>query len=167
MEFAMTQHPLRLMVVIALFLPLLYACASRSQSSYYASEVGQAMAIEDVRVISSRLVKIEGLDESGRPGWGTAVGATVAGATAYGITESDNPAGVAITIIALVGGAIAGQFLDEKIKSSLGVEYILRQQDGDKIAVVQAVNSDKERLAPGTYASLIRGNRGYVRVVPQ
>ena len=70
----MTQHPLRLMVVIALFLPLLYACASRSQSSYYASEVGQTMAIEDVRVISSRLVKIEGLDESGRPGWGTAVG---------------------------------------------------------------------------------------------
>lgn len=163
----MTQHPLRLIIVIALILPLIYACASRSQSSYYASEVGQTMAIEDVRVISSRLVKIEGLDESGRPGWGTAVGATVAGATAYGITESDNPAGVAITIIALVGGAIAGQFLDEKIKSSLGVEYILRQQDGDKIAVVQAVNSDKERLAPGTYASLIRGNRGYVRVVPQ
>lgn len=162
----MRHQPFRLFIVIALFLPLIYACASRSQSSYYASEVGEAMAIEDVRVLSSRLVEIEGLDESGRPGWGTAVGATVASATAYGITESDNPAGVAITIIALVGGAIAGQFIDEKVKSSLGVEYILRKEDGDKIAVVQAIKNENERLPAGTYASLIRGSRGYVRVVP-
>lgn len=162
----MHYQPFRLFIVIALLLPLLYACASRSQSSYYASEVGEAMVIEDVRVLSSRLVKIEGLDDSGRPGWGTAIGATVAGATAYGITESDNPAGVAITIIALVGGAIAGQFIDEKVKSSLGVEYILRKENGDKIAVVQAVKNENERLSAGTYASLIRGSRGYVRVVP-
>lgn len=162
----MRPYSLKLFVLIAICLPLLYACASRSQSSYYASEVGETMAIEDVWIQSSRLVEIEGLDESGRPGWGTAVGATVAGATAYGITESDNPAGVAITIIALVGGAIAGQFLEEKIKSSLGVEYILRKEDGDKIAVVQAIKNESERLPSGTYASLIRGSRGYVRVVP-
>ena len=165
-ENAMRPHRLNLILLIALLLPLLYACASRTQSSYYASEVGEAMAIEDVHIISSRLVKIEGLDDSGKPGWGTAVGATVAGATAYGITESDNPAGVAITIIALVGGAIAGQFLEEKVKSSLGVEYILRKENGDKIAVVQAVESENERLPSGSYATLIRGKHGYVRVVP-
>ncbi len=163
----MHQHPFRLIILIAVFLPLVYACASRSQSSYYATEVGEAMATEDVRIISSRLVKIEGLDESGRPGWGTAVGATVAGATAYGITESDNPAGTATTISALVGGAIAGQFIEEKAKSSLGVEYILRKENGDKIAVVQAIDDEDERLPPGSYASLIRGSRGYVRVIPQ
>lgn len=162
----MQVRSFRLFVLIALFLPLIYACASRSQSSYYSSEVGESMSVEDVHVLSSRLVKIEGLDENGRPGWGTAVGATVAGASAYGITESDNPAGVAITIIALVGGALAGQFMEEKIKSSLGVEYILRKENGDKIAVVQAVQNESERLPAGTYASLIRGNRGYVRVVP-
>jgi outer membrane lipoprotein SlyB len=163
----MVQPRYRLIILVALFLPLLYACASRSQSSYYATEVGEIMAIEDVRVLSSRLVKIEGLDESGRPGWGAAVGATVAGATAYGITESDNPAGVAITIIALVGGALAGQFFDEKIKSSLGVEYILSKENGDKVAIVQSVKDEEERLVAGTYASLIRGRHGYVRVVPQ
>lgn len=161
-----SHSSVRVVVFIALFLPLLYACASRTQSSYYASEVGETMAVEDVQVMSSRYVKIEGLDDSGRPGWGTAVGATVAGASAYGITESDNPAGVAITIIALVGGAIAGQFLEEKVKSSLGVEYILRKQNGDKIAVVQSVDNEKDRLPAGTRASLIRGSRGYVRVIP-
>lgn len=163
----MRQSSLKLLILITVCLPLIYACASRSQSSYYASEVGEVMAIEDVRVLSSRMVKIEGLDDNGRPGWGAAVGATVAGASAYGITQSDNPAGVAITIIALVGGALAGQFFDEKLKSSLGVEYILSKENGDKVAVVQSVQDEDERLAAGSYGSLIRGSHGYVRVVPQ
>ncbi len=157
----------QLLLVMVLVLPLLSACASRSQANYYADEVGSIMAIEDVWVVSSRLVKIEGLGENRRPGWGAAVGATVAGATAYGITEADNPAGVAITIIALIGGAIVGQFVDEKAKSELGVEYILNKQNGDKIAVVQAVDDKDEMLPPRTAAVLMRGNDGYVRVVPQ
>lgn len=155
------------LLVMLLSLPLLTACASRSQGNYYAEEVGSVMAVEDVWVVSSRLVKIEGLGQDRRPGWGAAVGATVAGATAYGITEADNPAGVAITIIALIGGAIAGQFIDEKAKSELGVEYILNRPNGDKFAVVQAVEDEDEMLPPRTAAVLIRGYDGYVRVVPQ
>lgn len=154
-------------LVMALVLPLLNACASRTQSNYTAQEVGSVMAIEDVWVDSSRLVKIEGLGQDRRPGWGAAIGATVAGATAYGITEADNPAGVAITIIALIGGAIAGQFIDDKAKSELGAEYILSKENGDKIAVVQAIEDKKDMLPPRTGAVLIRGNDGYVRVVPQ
>lgn len=155
------------LLVMLLILPLLSACASRSQTNYYADEVGSVMAIENVWVVSSRLVKIEGLGQDRRPGWGAAVGASVAGATAYGITEADNPAGVAITIIALIGGAIAGQFIDEKVKSELGVEYILNKENGDNVAVVQAVNNKDEMLPARTAAVLVRGKDGYVRVVPQ
>lgn len=155
------------LMVMVLSIPLLSACASRSQENYYADEVGSVMAIEDVWVVSSRLVKIEGLGKDRRPGWGAAVGATVAGATAYGITEADNPAGVAITIIALIGGAIAGQFVDEKANSELGAEYILSKENGDKIAIVQAIENKKDMLPPRTAGVLIRGNDGYVRVVPQ
>ena len=155
------------LMVMVLSIPLLSACASRSQENYYADEVGSVMAIEDVWVVSSRLVKIEGLGKDRRPGWGAAVGATVAGATAYGITEADNPAGVAITIIALIGGAIAGQFVDEKASSELGAEYILSKENGDKIAIVQAIENKKDMLPPRTAGVLIRGNDGYVRVVPQ
>lgn len=155
------------LLVMVLILPLLSACASRSQANYYADEVGSVMAIEDVWVVSSRLVKIEGLGQDRRPGWGAVVGATVAGATAYGITEADNPAGVAITIIALIGGAIAGQFIDEQAKSELGVEYILDKPNGDKIAIVQVIEDEQEMLPARTPAVLIRGNTGYLRVVPQ
>jgi len=113
LEFDMSRYFSKWFFITLIILPVLVACASRSQSSYYGNEVGEVMAIEDVWIISSRMVKIEGLGEQ-RPGWGAAVGATVAGASAYGITQADNPAGVAITIIALVGGALAGQFLMKK-----------------------------------------------------
>jgi len=146
--------------------PLITACATRSQSNYSRDEVGEIMAVEDVWIVSSRMVRIEGLGDKS-PGWGAAVGATVAGASAYGITQADNPAGVAITIIALVGGALAGQFFDEKIKSELGVEYILDKPAGNKIAVVQAVKSADEMLPAKSPALLMRGKNGYYRVIPQ
>jgi outer membrane lipoprotein SlyB len=152
--------------ILLIMLPVISSCASRSQSNYYRDEVGEIMAIEDVWIISSRMVTIEGLGDK-RPGWGAAVGATVAGASAYGITQADNPAGVAITIIALVGGALAGQFIDEKLKSQLGVEYILDKPNGHKIAVVQAVKKADEQLPANTPALLMRGKSGYYRVIPQ
>lgn len=157
----------RALLIGLITLPFITACASRSQSSYYASEVGQVMSTEQVSVQSSRLVQIEGLSDNNRPGWGAAVGATVAGASAYGVTEGDNPAGVAITVIALIGGALAGQFIDEKLKSSLGVEYILRTPEGKHIAVVQTVADKSEQIQANQPALLIRGQAGYVRVVPQ
>lgn len=160
------SHFARWFCLLFIVIPVITSCASRSQSHYYADEVGEIMSVEDVWIISSRIVKIEGLGDK-RPGWGTAVGATVAGASAYGITQADNPAGVAITIIALVGGALAGQFIDEKIKSELGVEYILDKTSGDKIAVVQTVQSAEEMLPARTPALLMRGKNGYYRVVPQ
>jgi outer membrane lipoprotein SlyB len=143
------------------------ACASRSQSNYYTSEVGQQLAVEDVTIISSRLVTIEGLSDKKRPGWGTAVGAAVGGAAAYGVTEGDNPAGVAITIIAAIGGAIAGQFIDEKSKSSLGAEYLIRKANGEKVIIVQSVEDEADIIADNSPASMIGGSYGYVRVVPQ
>lgn len=162
----MSRYFIQWFFIALISIPLVTACASQSQSNYYADEVGEIMAIEDVWIISSRMVKIEGLGDK-RPGWGAAVGATVAGASAYGITQADNPAGVAITVIALVGGALAGQFFDEKIKSELGVEYILDKPTGDKIAVVQAVESADEMLPAKTPALLLRGKNGYYRVIPQ
>jgi len=156
----------RWLLITLMVLPLITACASRTQSNYHRDEIGEIMAVEDVWIISSRMVRIEGLGDK-RPGWGAAVGATVAGASAYGITQADNPAGVAITIVALVGGALAGQFFDEKIKSELGVEYILDKPAGNKVAIVQAVESAEEMLPARTPALLIRGKSGYYRVIPQ
>lgn len=156
-----------LLVLMALLCLLSSACTSSSQSHYSGAEVGTPMMVEEVWIVSSRMVKISGLTNNARPGWGAAIGATLAGATAYGITEADNPAGVAITIIALVGGALAGQFVDDKRQSELGVEYILDRPDAPKIAVVQVVQHADELLASGQPALLMRGQQGFSRILPK
>jgi outer membrane lipoprotein SlyB len=66
-----------------------------SGTTYTPNETGTIMRVEDASVLSSREVKISGLDNKQAAGWGTAIGAAVAGTSAYGITKTDNPAGVA------------------------------------------------------------------------
>jgi outer membrane lipoprotein SlyB len=160
-------YTLRLLIISLLAGLLVVGCASRTQSNYYASETGQQLPVEDVIVLSSRLVTIEGLDDDKRPGWGAAIGAAVAGATAYGVTQSDNPAGVAITIVAAIGGALAGQFIDEKSKSTLGAEYLVRKAGGEKVIVVQSIEDESDVIPNNTVASMIGGKYNFVRVVPQ
>jgi outer membrane lipoprotein SlyB len=142
------------------------ACALQSGTTYAPGETGTVMRVEPARVVSSREVLISGLDNPQAAGWGTVVGATIAGAAAYGLTEADNPAGVAVTIIAMVVGGLAGLAGEERRQTRRGAEYILRDRDGETIAVVQSMGSGEEIHQPGTDVSLIFGSRGYVRVVP-
>jgi outer membrane lipoprotein SlyB len=145
---------------------MLEACAFQSGTTYAPGETGTAMRVESAQVLSSREVLISGLDNKQAAGWGTVVGATLAGAAAYGLTEADNPAGVAVTIIAAVGGGLAGLVAEERRQTRRGAEYILRDEGGERIAVVQSLGSDEEIHQPGTDVSLIYGSRSYVRVVP-
>ncbi len=74
----MSRDLTRWLLITLMVLPVITACASRTQSNYHRDEIGEIMAVEDVWIISSRMVRIEGLGDK-RPGWGAAVGATVAG----------------------------------------------------------------------------------------
>ena len=145
---------------------MLAACAFRSRTTYAPDETGTVMRVEQAQVVSSREVVIAGLDDKQAAGWGTVVGATIAGAAAYGITKADNPAGVAITIIAAVVGGLAGLAAEERRETRPGAEYILRDDSGKTFAVVQSLGGGETIYAPGTAVSLIHGSRGYVRVVP-
>ncbi|NIM29557.1 MAG: hypothetical protein GTO59_16440, partial [Gammaproteobacteria bacterium] len=78
------------------------------------------MRVETGTVVSQRKVAIKGLREDDGK-WGALVGATTAGAAAYGITEADNAAGVAVTIIAVVAGALVGTVAEEYRNASDGV----------------------------------------------
>jgi outer membrane lipoprotein SlyB len=145
---------------------LVQACAVPSGTVYGPGETGVAMRVEEAQVVSSREVLISGLDSSQAAGWGTVVGATIAGAAAYGITGADNPAGVAVTIIATVVGGLAGLAAEEQRQTRRGAEYILRDQKGETIAVVQSLGAGEAIHPPGTEVSLLHGQRGYLRVVP-
>lgn len=153
--------------VLFLIIMGITACAYKGGSTYKPNETGTVMEVKRVTIISSRKVIIEGLKDNQTVGWGTAVGATVAGAAAYGLTKADTPLGVAVTIIAAVGGALAGTVIEEQKNRHPGAEYILQGNDGKSFAVVQALGSGDEILKPGRRAVVIYGRGNFVRVVPE
>lgn len=142
----------------------LTSCSSRGSDTYAPREIGQVMKVRSATVVSSRDVVINGLENGREVGWGTFIGASTAGAAAYGITGSDNPAGVAITIIAVVAGALAGTIADEQANSRAGVEYILSDNEGQHFAIVQTAE-DGDHLAAGSEVIILEGQSGYNRVV--
>ena len=109
-----------------------------------------------------REVLISGLDNKQAAGWGAAL----AGTAAYGITKANNPADVAITVVAAIVGGLAGLAAEEHRETRQGAEYILRDDSGQTSAVVQSLGSGEKIYPPGTRVSLIYGARNYVRVVP-
>lgn len=145
---------------------ILNACAYRSGTTYSPNETASIMRVESAEIISSREVVISGLDNKQAAGWGTAIGATLAGTAAYGLTKTDNPAGVAITIAAVVVGGLAGLAAEEFRETRRGAEYILREPDGEAMAIVQSLGRNEEIYSSGTDVSLIYGPRGHYRVVP-
>ncbi|MGI9434657.1 MAG: hypothetical protein ACR2Q4_07500 [Geminicoccaceae bacterium] len=147
-------------------LMILNACSYRSGTTYSPSETATPMHVESAEIISSREVVISGLDNKQAAGWGTAIGATLAGTAAYGLTRADNPAGVAITIAAAVVGGLAGLAAEERRETRPGAEYILRSDDGETKAIVQSLGRNEEIFQPGSDVSIVHGPRGHYRIVP-
>lgn len=142
------------------------ACATKSGATYNPAEAGHPMKVEEGRVLQSRAVVVEGLKGNQAAGWGTVVGATVAGAGAYGLTRADTPLGTAVTIIAAVGGALAGTIAEEQVNHHPGAEYIVKTSDGRSFGVVQVLQGDEKIIPPNSKVLILHGQQGFVRVVP-
>lgn len=156
---------LALAAMLAAAVPLA-ACTTKSASTYKPSEAGQAMDVSRATVLRSRPVVIEGLKEGQTVGWGAAIGAATAGAATYGLTEADTPLGVAVTIIAAIGGALAGTVAEEQLNRNPGAEYVLEPESGKTFAVVQTLTGDDKVLPPGEHVLVIQNRQGFYRVVP-
>jgi outer membrane lipoprotein SlyB len=111
----------------------LTGCAPNiSANTYGSSEIGVASKVVPGVVISRRVVNID--NNSGAGG----VAGTVAGAAA-GSVVGGSPAA---NIVGAVGGAVVGGVLgnaaDKSINHHTGVEYIIKQKNGEIISVTQA-----------------------------
>jgi len=155
-----------LLLSTVLIAPALLGCSTKSGATYTPDEAGAVMDVSRASVTRSREVTIEGLNGDQAVGWGTVIGATVAGAGVYGLTKADSPLGVAVTIIAAIGGALAGTVIEEQTNKRQGAEYILDQKDGKPFAVVQTLTSGEEIIPAGTNVLIIHGKKGFIRVVP-
>jgi len=147
-------------VAIVLIAGLALAGCARSLSPdvYSRDEVGSKVEVEDVVILSMRDVDIEGT----RSNTGAAAGAVaggVGGAVAVGRNRG------AATLGAVAGaiiGAIAGAAIEEGVTASEGVEYLVRLNNGETVAIVQPKSAHP--LAVGDRALLVYGD--HIRVVP-
>lgn len=163
---ALKQAGPRTMVGVVAIALLLSACSYRSGTTYSPDEAGVAMQVSSARVVSAREVNISGLDNREAAGWGTAIGAGLAGTAAYGLSGADNPAGVAITVIAAIVGGLVGLAAEEYRETRRGAEYVLDREGGQTVAIVQSLGGNEAIFPAGTQVSLIKGSRGFYRVGP-
>jgi len=145
-------------ITIILIAGLALAGCARSQSPdvYSRGEVGAQVGVEEAVVLSARPVTIEGTRSN--------VGATV-GAVAGGIggTYAGNRRGAVLGGIAgAVVGALIGAAAEEAFTSREGMEYLVRLENGETVAVVQPKGDAP--LNPGAQVLLVYGD--FIRIVP-
>lgn len=143
---------MRAFAVLAVLGGGLAACApANTNTTYGSAAIGRTASVTHGTILSMRDIQISG---SG-PGVGTA-----AGAAAGGLAGSFIGGGTRSNILGALGGALvgglAGTAVQNQATRGTATEFIIREENGGTIAVVQ---TNEERFVPGERVILIRGDR--------
>lgn len=146
--------PPRSLIVAALLAPLLAvgACAPRNTNTTYgAADIGRSAQVSYGVIVSMRPVTIQG----GSTGVGT-LGGAAAGATAGSFIGGDPRAHILGAIGGAIIGGLAGTAIEGSASSGQAVEFIIREDSGQTISVVQ---TNEEGFQPNERVVLTRGAR--------
>lgn len=152
---------MRILPILPLLLATsLAACVPvRTNTVYVTGDIGREARIEYGVIVSMRDVQVQG-----RP---TGVG-TLAGGAAGAVAGSLIGGGARAHVLGAVGGAIigglAGSAIEQGASVGYAVEFIIREDSGQTISVVQ---TNEEDFQPGERVLLTRGARTRLsRVAP-
>lgn len=130
----------------------LAACApANTNTTYSSADVGRTASVTYGQIVSMRGVNVQG----GQTGVGT-----LGGAALGGVAGSFIGGGGRMNALGAIGGAIvggiAGTAVENSASSGNAVEFIIREDSGNTIAVVQ---TNEENFRPGDRVILTRGAR--------
>jgi outer membrane lipoprotein SlyB len=129
------------------------ACAPvNTNTTYNANDIGRTASISYGVIVSMRAVEIQGPQS----GVGTVGGAVAGGVAGSYIGHGDPRAGVLGVIGGAIIGGIAGNAIERSATTGQAVEFIIRQDDGQTISVVQ---TNEDNFHPGERVVLTRGAR--------
>ena len=128
------------------------ACApTNTNSTYSSAAIGQPAAIGHGTIISMRPVIVKNPN--------TGLGATT-GAVAGGAIGSTIGGDWRANVLSAVGGALVGGVVGNAVENQTGtgqaVEFIIREDDGQTISVVQ---TNEDNFQPGERVTLVFGDR--------
>jgi outer membrane lipoprotein SlyB len=133
----------------------LSACAPPDSSTYARSDIGRVATVMKGKILSMRSVKLSGTQ--------TGIGAG-AGAVAGGVGASGIGGGGRANTVAAVGGAVvgglAGAVAEEAMTKSMATEFIVQQENGQTVAIVQP---NDDNLAVGDKVMILRS--GTARII--
>ena len=133
----------------------LAGCAVHSSSNYTRPEMGRAATVMTGVILALRDVQISGTNSGIGVGAGAAAGAT-GGAAAGG--------DVAGAVIGAIGGAVVGGVVgavtEEALTRAGAVEFIIKQENGQSIAVVQ---TNEDNLVVGDKILILRSKK--IRII--
>ena len=160
--------------MLAASVAVLPACTDlQGQNVYNAQEVGKQADIEFGKILSVKKVKIQQEQTSGAGAIAGAAGGGVAGSQ---IGNGNGSVGATIAG-ALIGGII-GNAVEKGITDHIGVQYIIRKENGKTVSITQNLAKDEEPLKKGQRVMIQtsgeyqkasnRGHQGeqYQRVLP-
>ncbi|MFM2043057.1 MAG: hypothetical protein RLY86_1633 [Pseudomonadota bacterium] len=149
----------RVLLVGAVAVFGLAACATQNQNTYRYDEVGRSKAVSFGTVVASRVVDIKGQNT----GVGAGVGAAVGAGAASGIGSGSGNAWA--TGAGLLAGAVLGAMIEQSAADRQGVEYVVTLETGVTLTIVQEMAKTDKMHAPGDRV-MVQTSGGYQRVLP-
>lgn len=131
------------------------ACTPPGSDTYSRADMGRVATVMKGKIISMRSVKISGTQS----GLGAGAGALAGGVGASGVGNGGRSNTVAAVGGAVVGG-IAGAVAEEAMTKSAATEFIVQQENGQTVAIVQ---QNDEHLAEGEKVMVLRS--GTARII--
>ena len=145
----------KLLVLLSVSLCLSACVSNLSGEAYTKEEARKVQRVKLGTVEHHRLVIIEGDQEIG------GAAGTIAGGIA-GSTVGDGRGGNIAAIAGAVVGAAIGTRAEEKITRKQGIEYTVRLDNGQLIAIVQQLNENETPLGKGARVQVISGENSRV-----
>lgn len=138
------------------------ACHSRyGGSSYSGYETRQAQTVEWGTIESVDYVIID--DENTGVGL---IGGAFAGGALGGLMGGGYRGHVVGTVIGSVAGAAIGYGIEDATNTSRALEYTILLDSGNRIAIVQSVDTSEAPLREGDYVRVLTSPDGTTRVRP-
>ncbi len=131
----------------------LTACAPVNTNSTYSSyDIGRTANLSYGVIVSMRNVEVQGQPT----GIGTMGGVAVGATTGSLLGRGDPRAGIVGVIAGAIVGGIAGSAIEASANTGYAVEFIIREDSGQTISVVQ---TNEDGFRPGERVVMTRGAR--------
>ena len=138
MRPARLPRPALALALAAPLLPLSACAPTHTNSTYSAYEIGQPAQVAYGVIVSMRPVVVQA-QNSGIGGLG---GAAVGATAGSFIGNNDVRANILGAIVGGIAGAVAGNAIESSVGQDQAVEFIIREDNGNTVSVVQTNGQD-------------------------